>query len=54
MTYTEEEYPNIAKLTALLNQQKHPRKTLNAMVNFLVLTGWKSKGGEQHDTREHN
>ena len=43
MTY-EEKYPNIAKLTALLNQQEHPRQTLNAMVNFLVLSGWKSDG----------
>ena len=33
MTY-EEKYPNFAKLTALLNQQEHPRQTLNALVNF--------------------
>ena len=41
---TEERYPNFARLTALLNQQKHPRQTLNALVNFLVLTGRKSEG----------
>lgn len=48
MTYTEEEYPNIAKLTALLNQQKHPRKTLNALVNLLALNG--RNGSEANDT----
>ena len=49
---TEERYPNLAKLTALLNQEKQPRQTLNALVNLLVLTGWKSEGSAPHDTRE--
>ena len=48
MTY-EEKYSNIARLTALLNQQEHPRQTLNALVNLLVLTGRKSEGTE-HNT----
>lgn len=44
MTYTEEEYPNIAKLTALLNQQKHPRRTLRALISIL-----EREGGVEHD-----
>ena len=48
MTYTEEKHPNIAKLTALLNQQKHPRRMLRALV--AVVRGM--EGGAQHDTRK--
>ena len=48
----KERYPNFAKLTALLNQEKHPRRALNELVNLLVFAGWKSEGGAQHDTRK--
>lgn len=41
----EEKYPNFALLTALLNQQKHPRKTLDFVVVYL--SGRKLGGGEQ-------
>lgn len=34
---TEEKYPNFAKLTALLNQQKHPRRTLMALVALMAV-----------------
>lgn len=43
MTY-EEKYPNIAKLTALLNQQKRPRRTLRALISIL-----EREGGVEHD-----
>ena len=43
MTY-EEKYPNIAKLTALLNQQKHPRRTLRVLISIL-----EREGGVEHD-----
>ena len=33
---SEEKYPNFARLTALLNQQKCPRKTLDSMAVFLA------------------
>lgn len=46
----EERYPNFARLTALLNQQKHPRRMLCALVT--VMGG--QEGGAQHDTREHD
>ena len=45
---TAERYPNLAKLTALLNQQKHPRRTLRTLV---ALVGGKG-GGAEHDTRK--
>lgn len=32
---TEERYPNFARLTALLNQQKHPRQTLRRLVDLI-------------------
>lgn len=32
---TEEKYPNFARLTALLNQQKHPRRTLRVLVDLV-------------------
>lgn len=51
MTY-EEKYPNIAKLSALLNQQKHPRKTLNALINLLSPNGQKAEGGAGMTSRE--
>ncbi len=47
---TAERYPNFARLTALLNQQKHPRQTLNTIVNFLVLTGSKLEWSTPHTT----
>ena len=47
---TAERYPNFAKLTTLLNQQKHPRRTLRALV---ALVGCK-EGGAEHDTRDHD
>lgn len=42
---SEEKYPNFARLTALLNQQKCPRKTLDSVV--AGLSGRKSEGGER-------
>ncbi len=36
---TEERYPNFAKLTALLNQQKHPRRTLRVLISILEREG---------------
>lgn len=47
---TAERYPNFAKLTALLNQQKHPRRTLWYLV---TLMGGK-EGGAEHDTQGHD
>lgn len=47
MTHTEKEYPNFAKITALLNQEQHPRRMLRALVYLMVM----QKGGEQHDTQ---
>ena len=44
-----EKYPNFAKLTALLNQQEHPRQALNMMLPLLAS---KPEGGAQHDARE--
>lgn len=32
---TEERYPNFAKLTALLNQQEHPRQTLEIVIAIM-------------------
>ena len=46
---TAERYPNFAKLTVLLNQEKHPRRTLRVLVS---LVGGK-EGGAEHDTRGH-
>lgn len=46
-----ERYPNFAKLTALLNQQEHPRKALNIMLALLESVEWKPEGGAQHDSR---
>lgn len=46
---TEERFPNFAKLTALLNQQEHPRRTLHAVLSIL-----EREGGEAHDTRGHD
>ena len=43
----EERYPNFARLTALLNQQKHPRETLNSVVACLSAIGWDPEGGEE-------
>lgn len=34
---TEERYPNFAKLTALLNQQEHPRQTLEMVIALAKL-----------------
>lgn len=45
---TAEKYPNFAKLTALLNQQKNPRRTLNTLVSVMTLR--KEENGE--DTPE--
>ena len=45
---TEERYPNFARLTALLNQEKHPRRMLRTLV--AVVRGM--EGGAQHDTRK--
>lgn len=36
---TEERYPNFARLTALLNQQEHPRRMLNALVSLSAVEG---------------
>lgn len=36
---TAERYPNIAKLTALLNQEKQPRRTLRALISILEREG---------------
>ena len=41
---TAERYPNFARLTALLNQQKHPRRTLRALISIL-----EREGGAEHD-----
>jgi len=41
---TAERYPNFARLTALLNQQKHPRCTLRALISIL-----EREGGVEHD-----
>ena len=41
----EEKYPNFARLTDLLNKQKHPRKRLDFVVAYL--SGRKLEGGEQ-------
>ena len=41
----EEKYPNFALLTALLNQQKHPQRTLDFLIAWL--SGGKLEGGEQ-------
>lgn len=32
---TAERYPNFARLTALLNQQEHPRRTLRVLISIL-------------------
>jgi hypothetical protein len=45
----EERFPNFAKLTALLNQQKHPRQTLRTVLSIL-----EREWGAEHDTREHD
>ena len=47
-----ERYPNLARLTALLNQQKHPRRTFRTLVDLLGRK--EQEGGAQYDTREHN
>lgn len=39
----EEKYPNFAQLTALLNQRKRPRKTLDSVIACLLVR--KSEGG---------
>lgn len=41
----EEKYPNFAQLTALLNQRKRPRKTLDSVCACLLVR--KSEGGER-------
>lgn len=41
----KEKYPNFARLTALLNQQKRPRRALDSVV--ACLSGRKSEGGER-------
>ena len=46
---TEERYPNLAKLTALLNQEKQPRRALRAVLSIL-----EREGGVEQDTREHD
>lgn len=33
---TAERYPNFARLTALLNQQKHPRRTLHSLISLFI------------------
>ena len=41
---TEERYPNFANLTALLNQQEHPRQTLEMVIALAKLgTGEEKK-----------
>lgn len=40
-----EKYPNFAQLTALLNQRKRPRKTLDSVV--ACLSGRKLEGGKR-------
>lgn len=47
---TAERYPNFARLTALLNQEEQPRRTLRRLV---ALVGGK-EGGKEHDTRSHD
>ena len=41
----EEKYPNFAQLTALLNQRKRPRKTLDSVIACLLVSN--SEGGER-------
>ena len=38
------EIPNFARLTALLNQQEDPRRTLRALISIL-----EREGGVEHD-----
>lgn len=41
---TAERYPNFAMLTALLNQEKQPRRTFRAFISIL-----EREGGVEHD-----
>ena len=46
---TAERYPNFARLTALLNRQESPRRTLHALISIL-----EREGGAEHDTQGHD
>lgn len=49
---TAEKYPNLARLTALLNQQDNPRRMLRTLV--FLMGREQPEGGAQHDARKHD